>query len=168
MKQRSQHSDRIHRTQLKWYYDDMKKFRLLIIGIFVLLVLAAVLSVVVVRTKAVPVAEGFVFGSPVAQSAVSTSGTYEVKYYGYPSTYREQHTFMSTGDVIGNTSYDFQPFDWYSVLSNIIFWMALFVAVLAPVTIFWRPKKVQAPTNAVATDRESAKTEVDSNANTRN
>ncbi len=146
----------------------MKKYRSLVLGIGVLLILATGLSVGVIRTKSVPVVEGFVFGPPVAQSAVSIEGTYQVKYYGYPSTYRERHTFLSEKDTIGYATYDFQPFEWYFIVSNILFWMALFVAVLAPITIFWRPKKAESTTDVSSNNTDVVKSKVANNANTGN
>ncbi len=37
--------------------------------------------------------------------------------------------------------YEIRRFNIGYVIVNIIFWSALFVAVLAPITIFYRPKK---------------------------
>lgn len=147
----------------------MRKVLRLLVASIVLLLIAGVLSIANVRTKKVPVTEGFVYGPPTAQAASTTKGMFIVKYYGYPTTYKEQHLFQPTGDVFSESSYDFQPFDWFYVVSNMMFWSALFVAVLSPVTIFWRPKK---PTSKLGKNDQAieppAPNPVEPNENTRN
>lgn len=119
----------------------MRKLRNLLLLLILVLLIAGLLSVLIVRTKEVDVQKGFMYGPTSAQVAATTDGSYVVKYYGFPSTYREQHIFQPNGDVFTESSYDFQDFDWFYVLSNVIFWAGLFMALLAPLTIFYRPKK---------------------------
>jgi len=118
----------------------MKTVKRLILSLVAILLLAGIFSVGVVRTKEFSVKKGFYFGLPDGQEAVNADGTYTIKYYGFPSAFREQHIYQSDGDVLGSSTYDMQKFDLLYVVSNFVFWAGLMVALLSPLTIFFRKK----------------------------
>jgi hypothetical protein len=111
--------------------------------------LAAVLSLVLTRRTEVAVDKGFTYGPPTAQVASNTPGSFVTVYYGFPSTYKQVQSFRPDGDVFAESSVTVQQWSWLYVITNMIFWAGLFTAVLAPLTIFWRPKKQPAYTSAV-------------------
>ncbi|MFZ1249392.1 MAG: hypothetical protein WAQ24_03650 [Candidatus Saccharimonadales bacterium] len=117
----------------------MKTLKHLFISLVVAFVVAAALSLGLHSTRAVQVAKGFVFGPPSAQQTMNAEGVYKTSRWGFPSTYREVETFQSTTGQSFDTSYERKPLNRLWVVTNIVFWMALFVALLAPFTIFWRP-----------------------------
>lgn len=119
----------------------MKKFKRFIFLLLLFTIVSALLSVLIVRRTSDTVAKGFAFGAPNSQMTTAADGTYSVNYYGYPSTYRVQETFKPTGDIFNESTYEKLPFNLFYVLSNFIFWMGLFMALLSPLTIFYRPKK---------------------------
>jgi len=119
----------------------MKTLKRLILSLIFIFVLASVLSLVLTRRNEIKVDKGFTYGPATAQVSSATPGTFTTVYYGFPSTYKEIQTFRPDGDVFSASSVTVQPWDWFYVLSNIVFWAGLFVAIMAPITIFWRPKK---------------------------
>lgn len=118
----------------------MKKAKRFFILLILFSVVSAFLSVAISRPTSVNVDKGFAFGAPSQQVQVTHDGVFKTIYYGFPSTYRVQETFKPSGDVFNESSYESMPFSWFYVASNFIFWMALFMALLAPITIFFRPK----------------------------
>ncbi len=108
---------------------------------FIFIIVSALLSFLIVRRTNDDVQKGFRFGPPASQITVTSDGTYTVNYYGYPSTYRIQETFKPSGDVFNESTYELFPLSKFYLFSNFIFWLALFMALLAPLTIFYRPKK---------------------------
>lgn len=119
----------------------MKKIKHLVVILVLLIVIAAVLSLTIVRRDTYEVGKGFYYGAPQSQNTTTIGGTYTVNRYGFPSTYREQQTFTPDGDIFNESTYENHGFDGLYVLTNILFWMGLFVALLSPLTIFYRPKK---------------------------
>lgn len=87
------------------------------------------------------VPKGFAFGAPNNQTRMSVDGVYSVTFYGSPSPYKVTETFRPTGDVFNTLSYDAVPFNGFIIVTNFVFWLSLLVALLAPITIFWRPQK---------------------------
>lgn len=72
-------------------------------------------------------------------------GTYSVNRWGFPATYREVEKFQATNGAKYETSYVSKPLNPLLVIANIVLLMSFLVALLAPVTIFWRPKKLSVP-----------------------
>lgn len=118
----------------------MKMITRLFKSLFVSLMMAIVLGLALWNTNKVSVTKGFVFGPPIAQQIMSEDGTYTVKRWGFPATYKETQFFHATN---GNyqTSYESKPFNTLLAIVNVVFWMSLLVSILSPVTIFFRPKK---------------------------
>jgi|JI6StandDraft_1071083.scaffolds.fasta_scaffold04046_13 hypothetical protein len=121
----------------------MKTLKRLILSLVFIFILASVLSLALTRRHEVKVERGFTYGPATAQVASTTPGSFVTVYYGFPSTYKEVQSFRPDGDVFSESSVTVQEWDWLYVISNIVFWTGLFVAILSPVTIFWRPKKKQ-------------------------
>lgn len=133
----------------------MQRFKKLIILLLLFMIVSGFLGTVIKsREYAVNVPKGFAFGAPNNQSTMSVDGMYAVTSYGYPVTYKITETFRPTGDVFNALSYDAMPFNPAGVVANFIFWMGLFVALLAPVTIFWRPQKMSPATSTFAESPE--------------
>jgi hypothetical protein len=149
----------------------MKTLKRLILSLLFIFVLATVLSLVITRRNEVDVQRGFTYGPATAQVASTTPGKFTTVYYGFPSPYKEIQSFRPSGDVFSESSVTVQQWDWFYVISNIVFWTGLFVAVMAPITIFWRPKKKQSENsilkNEVKSTEEKTESRVKSDENSR-
>lgn len=145
----------------------MKKFTRTMLGLIFIVILAGFLSFGISRHDSVAVNKGYSFGPPNNQSVTNTSGTLKTTYFGFPATYRIAQSFTPAGDLTFEQSYDQLKFDMIYVITNFIFWTALFVAVLAPITILYRPKRLvtgHVPQASAQTDipNEVKSTEVNS------
>ena len=144
---------------MKWY----KKLAAVLVA---LMLVAAFLSVYMKsRQTGMSVPKGFAFGAPSNQTRMNVDGVYSVTWYGSPAPYKVVETFRPTGDVFNSLSYTEMPVNRFAIITNFIFWLGLFVALLAPITIFWRPAKKQLP---VAVTDKKPETEVKADADTGN
>jgi hypothetical protein len=120
----------------------MKRLRKLI-AILCLSVLAAGAVGIASHTYSdVKVKQGLYFGPPEAQQKMEFGGTYSISRWGFPATYREVQKFKASEGASYETSYVSKPFNVLLVLTNIVLLLSFFVALLAPIPIFWRPKKL--------------------------
>ncbi|HPR09656.1 hypothetical protein KDA06_02455 [Candidatus Saccharibacteria bacterium] len=140
----------------------MKMFKRLVFSLLFIAILATVLSLLVTRRAEVKVVKGFTYGAPTAQVASTTPGTFTNVYYGFPSTYKHIQTFRPDGDVFSESSVVVQDWGWLYVISNIVFWSGLFVALLSPFTIFYRPKAHQPEALITQNEVKSTDSEVQS------
>lgn len=140
----------------------MKKFKRLLFLLLLFAVIALVLSFTIVRRDTYEVGKGFSYGAPQAQTTTAIAGIFTINRYGFPSTYREQHTFVPRGDIFNESTYEAQPFDSLYLITNFIFWLGLFAALLSPLTIFYRPKKKLIETTQNKSQVESTDAEMPS------
>ncbi|QQS20079.1 hypothetical protein IPL85_01320 [Candidatus Saccharibacteria bacterium] len=138
----------------------MKRLKKLLLLVCVSLLIAAGIGGGINTLESVPAEKGFVFGPPIAQQKMETDGTFKVQRWGYPGTYREIQTFLGSGENPYEVSYTSRAFNPMLLLANIIFLMSFVAAVLAPITIFWRPKK---KTAEVKTTEKKAESQVKTN-----
>ncbi len=119
----------------------MKTLRKLAVIIFVSVVIAAAIGIGASTRTSTSVGKGFYFGPPEAQQKMEYGGVYGVSRRGFPATYREIQKFQATDGATFETSYDSKPFNLFLLVINVVLLLSLLVALLAPITIFWRPKK---------------------------
>lgn len=120
----------------------MKRIKILLTLLIVSIITSGALGYVVKsRQYSVGVPKGFAFGAPNSQASMDVEGMYSVTWHGMPAPYKVTETFRPTGDVFNALSYDEMPLNRGAIIMNFIFWMGLFAALLAPITIFYRPKK---------------------------
>lgn len=144
----------------------MKRFKKLAVILVTLMIVAAFLSVFMKsRQTGMSVPKGFAFGAPSNQTRMNVDGQYSVTWYGSPAPYKVVETFRPTGDVFNTLSYTEMPTSRFAIVTNFIFWMGLFVGLLAPVTIFWRPAKK--PLQGTIADKKT-ETKVKADADTGN
>lgn len=125
----------------------MRKTKHVVILLFMLLVVASVLSVVPSHSRSIGVDETFRYGPPDSQMT-TTGGTYIRQWRGFPATIYEVETVQRDGEgYYESAQYNIQPYNLWLLIANIIFWMALFIALLAPITIFYRPKARSNPSD---------------------
>lgn len=117
----------------------MKMFKRLLTSLFISFVLATALGLGINTTQSYDVREGFAYGLPANQQIIAENGTFHVKRYGFPATYKETQSVHLQSEA--NGSYESKPFTFWLAAVNVVFWMSLLVAVLSPVSIFFRPKK---------------------------
>ena len=128
---------------------------------------SVVLAFVPVRQRTVDVPKGFYYGEATNQAATQDQASFTRKWYGFPATVAEKEVVSySSGNYEGAT-YEIQKFSWFYALVNVIFWIGLVAALLAPITIFYRPKKKVAEPNQVKTTEEKQASQVKSDANPR-
>lgn len=125
---------------------------------------AIILSTVPARSHTVTVPEGFAFGNPKSQQRMVSSGSYTVKRYGFPATYREVQSFSPADYSYAAVSFEQQGTSVVYVVVNIVFWLGLLAGLLAPITIFWRPAK---KSNQVKSTEVKYESQVKNDANTR-
>ncbi|MCA9327027.1 hypothetical protein KDA14_00695 [Candidatus Saccharibacteria bacterium] len=138
----------------------MKRFKKLVFVLLALMVVAGFLSVFMKsRQYGFAVPKGFAFGAPNNQARMDVEGEYSVTWYGSPAPYKVTETFRPTGDVFNTLSYDEMPLHRFAIVTNFIFWMGLFVAFLAPITIFWRPQNKPSESTPPEEKQKTNKTE---------
>lgn len=135
------------------------------------ILLAAVASVLLafipVRQRAVEVPKGFYYGDVTNQAATQADATFTRKWYGFPATVAEKEVVNYTEGSYESATYDIQKFSWFYAGANVVFWMGLMAALLAPITIFWRPKKKPETKNEVKPTEEKTQSQVKSHENSR-
>ncbi len=114
-----------------------------VMGVLTVVIVSGLLSFMISRNTSVAVSKGFSFGPPTAQAVSPGRGIYKTTYYGFPSTYQIKQTFTPTDGLKYTSSYDLQPFDVSYIVSNFIFWTAIFTAILAPASLIYRHNKMQ-------------------------
>jgi hypothetical protein len=133
----------------------MKRLKRLGLSLLCIALLAVVFSVVPSHSYKVDVAKGFAYGDPKAQTHVTSAGTFQDRKYGFPATYREIQSFHPADGAYAAASFEPQPMSLFYVGVNIVFWVGLMVALLAPVTIFWRKKALPAVEKVKGEPKES-------------
>jgi hypothetical protein len=109
--------------------------------LFLIAVASVVLAFVPVRQRKVDVPKGFYYGEATNQAATQAEATFTRKWYGFPATVAEKEVVSYTEGNYESATYDIQKFSWFYAGVNAVFWMGLVAALLAPLTIFYRPKK---------------------------
>ena len=142
----------------------MKRLKRLTIIFFLALFGAVAIGLGSHNWKGFEVQKGFVFGPPIAQQKMEFIGWYVISRWGFPATYREVQKFQATDGATYETSYVSKPFNLLLAVTNVVLLMSFLVALLAPVTIFWRPKKKQSEVKL--TEKKTA-SQVKDDANTR-
>lgn len=138
---------------------------------FVFMLLVAVASVVLafvpVRQRVIDVPKGFYYGEVTNQAATQAEATFTRKWYGFPATVAEKEVVNYADGNYESATYEIQKFSWFYTVVNVIFWMGLMAALLAPVTIFWRPKKKLATDSEVKSTETKTASQVKSSENSR-
>ena len=97
---------------------ELKRATIIFLSFLVLVTLVSVvLAFVPVRQRQVDVPKGFYYGEATNQVSTHARGNYE------------------------SATYDIQRFSAFYAVVNVVFWLGLVAALLAPVTIFYRPQK---------------------------
>ncbi len=119
----------------------MKTLRKLVSILFFSLLIAVGIGAGANSRAGETVQKGFHFGPPAAQQKMEHNGFFHIKRWGFPATYREVQSFQATDGATYQTAYVSRPFSFLLLLTNVVLLMSFFVAVLSPITIFWRPKR---------------------------
>ncbi|MBL8121756.1 hypothetical protein JNM87_03330 [Candidatus Saccharibacteria bacterium] len=119
----------------------MKKLKRLSVSIIVSFLVALCVGLGVNTFQGYDVKRGFAFGPPQDQQTTSYRGWYGIKRWGFPATYLEVHSFQPGEGASGNFYYTAKPLSPLLVVTNVVLLMSFIVAMLSPITIFWRPKK---------------------------
>ncbi|QQS18793.1 hypothetical protein IPL68_01850 [Candidatus Saccharibacteria bacterium] len=123
----------------------MKELKRATIIFLTFLLLVAVVSVVLafvpVRQRQVDVPKGFYYGESVNQVATQDAAKFTRKWYGFPATVAEKEVVSYVRGNYESATYDIQRFSVFYAVVNVVFWLGLVAALLAPVTIFYRPQK---------------------------
>lgn len=123
----------------------MKKVKRLVALTTISFLVALGIGLGVNTSQSYDVERGFAFGQPLNQQTMPYSGTYDIVRWGFPATYREVHRFQPSEGASGDTYYTAKPFSPLLVVANVLLLMSFLVAILSPITIFWRPKNKVAP-----------------------
>lgn len=138
--------------------------------LLVIAVVSVVLAFVPVRKRVIDVPKGFYYGEATNQAFTQAEATFTRKWYGFPATVAEREVVNYAAGNYESATYEIQRFSWFYALVNVVFWLGLTAALLAPVTIFWRPKKkVATPSipDAVKSSEGKTSSQVKPDANTR-
>ena len=119
----------------------MKTVKKLLLLLFISLSLAVAMGAGASTQSSEKVGRGFYFGPPAAQQKVEYSGYFSVSRRGFPATYREVQRFQATDGATYEVSYVSKPFSLLLLIANVVLLMSFLVAVLSPITIFWRPQR---------------------------
>lgn len=117
----------------------MKTLKRLFFSLFISFILAGALGLGIQTSQHYDVQEGFAYGSPSNQQFTAEKGSFHVKRFGFPATYKETQSVHLDSGATG--SYESKPFSFWLAVVNVVFWMSLLVAILSPISIFFRPKK---------------------------
>lgn len=121
---------------------ELRRATKIFIGfMFLVAAVSVMLAFVPVRQRAVDIPKGFYYGGANNQTATYENATFVRKWYGFPATVAEKELVEYQSGDYESATYDIQKFSWFYTAVNIIFWTGLVAALLAPVTIFYRPKK---------------------------
>lgn len=121
---------------------ELKRATLIFLSLLALVaVVSVVLAFVPVRQRTVSVPKGFYYGEATNQAATQLEAMFTRKWYGFPATVAEKEVVSYAGGNYESATYNIQKFSWFYAGVNVVFWLGLAAAMLAPVTIFWRPKK---------------------------
>ncbi|QQS69242.1 hypothetical protein IPP75_04980 [Candidatus Saccharibacteria bacterium] len=123
----------------------MKEFKRATIIFLSFLALVAITSVVLafvpVRQRQVDVPKGFYYGETTNQVSTQDAAKFTRKWYGFPATVAEKEVVSYARGNYESATYDIQRFSIFYAVVNVVFWLGLVAALLAPVTIFYRPQK---------------------------
>lgn len=123
----------------------MKEFKRATIIFLSFLALVAITSVVLafvpVRQRQVDVPKGFYYGETTNQVSTQDAAKFTRKWYGFPATVAEKEVVSYARGNYESATYDIQRFSVFYAVVNVVFWLGLVAALLAPVTIFYRPQK---------------------------
>ncbi len=123
----------------------MKEFKRATIIFLSFLALVAITSVVLafvpVRQRQVDVPKGFYYGETTNQVSTQDAAKFTRKWYGFPATVAEKEVVSYERGNYESATYDIQRFSIFYAVVNVVFWLGLVAALLAPVTIFYRPQK---------------------------
>ena len=123
----------------------MKEFKRATIIFLSFLALVAITSVVLafvpVRQRQVDVPKGFYYGETTNQVSTQDAAKFTRKWYGFPATVAEKEVVSYARGNYESATYDIQRFSAFYAVVNVVFWLGLVAALLAPVTIFYRPQK---------------------------
>lgn len=104
-------------------------------------VVAAALSYFPSRSRSVDIKSGFKYGEPSNQTEAKADGEFVRTWRGFPATIHETETVKYPGgSYYESTVYEIQKFSLTRLITNLIYWVGLMIALLAPITIFYRPK----------------------------
>ena len=119
---------------------ELKRATIIFLSFLVLVTLVSVvLAFVPVRQRQVDVPKGFYYGEATNQVSTQDAAKFTRKWYGFPATVAEKEVVSYAR---GNyATYDIQRFSVFHAVVNVVFWLGLVAALLAPVTIFYRPQK---------------------------
>jgi hypothetical protein len=137
---------------------------LFLVFLAVIAVVSVVLAFVPVRQRAFDVPKGFYYGEVTNQVSTPATATFTRKWYGFPATVAEKELVTYANGNYESATYDIQRFSWFYAGVNVVFWMGLVAALLAPVTIFYRPKKRSAETPRDTNATKSTESNVPSQA----
>lgn len=156
----------------------MKRTKRIVMWFLLMFTLAGALSYFPTRSRSVDIKSGFKYGEPSNQIEANGDGKFVRTWRGFPATIHETETVKYPGgNYYESTVYEIQQFSLARLVMNLIYWVGLMVALLAPVTIFYRPKprprsvdedqtgKAQGPQNSgVATGVKPTEAETQSRA----
>ena len=147
----------------------MKEFKRATIIFLSFLALVAITSVVLafvpVRQRQVDVPKGFYYGEATNQVSTQDAAKFTRKWYGFPATVAEKEVVSYARGNYESATYDIQRFSIFYAVVNVVFWLGLVAALLAPVTIFYRPQKK--PVEVKVTEKKT-ESQVKVNENTGN
>jgi hypothetical protein len=120
----------------------MKRAKKITVLFILTFCLAVALSYFPSRSRTVSITNGFRYGEPANQSEAQADGTFVRNWQGFPVTIRETETVKYPSEsYYESTVYEIQHFSTARLIANVIFWVGLMTALLAPITIFYRPKQ---------------------------
>ncbi len=121
---------------------ELKRATVIFLSFMLLIaVTSIVLAFVPVRQRVVDVPKGFYYGEATNQTATQEEATFTRKWYGFPATVAEKEVVNYAAGNYESATYEIQRFSWFYAGVNVVFWMGLVAALLAPITIFYRPKR---------------------------
>lgn len=120
----------------------MGKLRKTLGWLLVVLIIATVASIVPYKSRSATVPTGFHYGEPANQSVTTKNAELTRQWRGFPVPISEKEAVLYPGEGFYEaTTYDIVKLNYWYIVINIIFWTGLIVALLSPITIFYRPKK---------------------------
>jgi hypothetical protein len=121
---------------------ELKRATIIFLSFLVLVTLVSVvLAFVPVRQRQVDVPKGFYYGETTNQVSTQDAAKFTRKWYGFPATVAEKEVVSYARGNYESATYDIQRFSVFHAVVNVVFWLGLVAALLAPVTIFYRPQK---------------------------
>ena len=144
---------------------ELKRATIIFLSFLVLVTLVSVvLAFVPVRQRQVDVPKGFYYGEATNQVSTQDAAKFTRKWYGFPATVAEKEVVSYARGNYESATYDIQRFSAFYAVVNVVFWLGLVAALLAPVTIFYRPQKKPVE---VKTPEKKTESQVKNDANPR-